>query len=70
MRHMPDDPPNPDLQAAESASRDPSPAVAEAQPRQWTSAAILGEGREALIEHVGAIYRLRLTASGKLILTK
>jgi hemin uptake protein HemP len=48
----------------------PSPAEGNAEPRQWTSAAILGEGREALIEHVGAVYRLRLTSSGKLILTK
>ncbi len=44
--------------------------VAAGETRQWTSAAILGNGREALIEHVGAVYRLRLTSSGKLILTK
>lgn len=53
---------------------EPSPIVSAvaptAEPRQWTSAAILGDGREALIEHVGAVYRLRLTSSGKLILTK
>jgi hemin uptake protein HemP len=46
------------------------PVAASAEPRQWTSAAILCGGREALIEHVGAVYRLRLTSSGKLILTK
>ena len=48
---------------------DASPA-ASAGPRRWTSAALLGDGREALIEHLGAVYRLRLTLSGKLILTK
>ena len=37
---------------------------------QWTSEALLGEGREALIEHSGSVYRLRLTSTGKLILTK
>jgi hemin uptake protein HemP len=37
---------------------------------QWTSESLLRGRREALIEHVGAIYRLRLTSSGKLILTK
>ena len=53
----------------------PTAAVQEAQQasgemRQWTSAAILGNGREALIEHVGAIYRLRLTSRGRLYLSK
>lgn len=43
------------------------PAVA---PTPWSSAVLLRGGREALIDHQGALYRLRLTASGKLILTK
>ena len=32
--------------------------------------AILQGGREAIIEHDGQDYRLRITANGKLILTK
>jgi hemin uptake protein HemP len=31
---------------------------------------ILGGGREAILEHDGQDYRLRITANGKLILTK
>lgn len=37
---------------------------------RWTSDTLLGQQREALIEHRGEHYRLRLTAAGKLILTK
>lgn len=66
MRRMLPEPPP--LAPTPAASPPTVPAACE--PRQWTSAAILGDGREALIEHVGAVYRLRLTSSGKLILTK
>jgi hemin uptake protein HemP len=69
MRFMSADPARPAL-AAVPAPQVPPPAAANGQPRRWTSAAILGDAREALIEHAGAVYRLRLTASGKLILTK
>jgi hemin uptake protein HemP len=31
---------------------------------------LLGGGREAILEHGGQDYRLRITANGKLILTK
>lgn len=31
---------------------------------------LIGEGREAVLLHEGAEYRLRLTSNGKLILTK
>ena len=31
---------------------------------------LVGAGREALIRHNGEFYRLRITAAGKLILTK
>jgi hemin uptake protein HemP len=67
MRRMSSaDVPRPDPTAVPvTAPLQPQPA-----PRQWTSEALLGSGREALIEHVGAVYRLRLTSSGKLILTK
>ncbi|NRF71617.1 hemin uptake protein HemP [Aquincola sp. S2] len=34
------------------------------------SASILGGGNEIEIDHHGAIYRLRITSLGKLILTK
>ncbi len=39
-------------------------------PRIIDSRHLLGDGREVVITHDGAEYRLRLTASGKLILTK
>ncbi|WP_341892953.1 hemin uptake protein HemP [Variovorax sp. YR752] len=45
------------------------PAAVPALPR-WSSTVLLGERREALIDHRGEQYRLRLTAAGKLILTK
>lgn len=37
---------------------------------QWRSEQLLGGASEARIAHGGAIYRLRLTMLGKLILTK
>lgn len=50
----------------------PPPAESVGAPPlpRWTSEALLGQQREALIEHRGEHYRLRLTAAGKLILTK
>jgi hemin uptake protein HemP len=45
-------------------------APAGTQPPTTTSQALLGNGSELLIEHHGAVYRLRLTSLGKLILTK
>jgi len=39
-------------------------------PQRLDSRALFGGGREVIIRHDGADYRLRLTASGKLILTK
>lgn len=38
--------------------------------RRITSRELLGEAQEIEISHAGQIYRLRLTALGKLILTK
>jgi hemin uptake protein HemP len=58
------------LPAGLPADRLPLAGMTGMAPRQWTSAALLGQGREALIDHVGSTYRLRLTSSGKLILTK
>ena len=63
----------------------PSAAPAEANPRstadahggahggvrkRLSSAALLQGGGEIEIDHAGAIYRLRITSLGKLILTK
>lgn len=46
----------------------PESAHANAAPRT-TSRALLGNGRELIIEHQGREYRLRVTQQGKLILT-
>lgn len=43
---------------------------ASSEPRRWSSADLLRGHREALIEHRGAVYTLRVTSMGKLILTK
>lgn len=37
---------------------------------RWTSAQLLQGQRQAELEHAGQVYRLSLTAQGKLILTK
>ena len=44
--------------------------AAGAKQRHWTSQQLLGNQAEAEITHAGTRYRLRLTALGKLILTK
>lgn len=54
-------------------SKPPSPApppAPAAQPPRWSSRVLLGGTQEAEIEHANIVYRLRLTALGKLILTK
>ncbi|MFT7724811.1 MAG: hemin uptake protein HemP [Roseateles sp.] len=55
--------------------RRPAVAHAAATPvppgrRSIDSATLLGHGSELLIHHHEQVYRLRLTAQGKLILTK
>lgn len=55
--------------AADSPPRPAHAGVPPALPRV-SSRELLGNGRELLIEHRGAWYRLRETALGKLILTK
>ena len=55
----PDDPSQPRTAAA---AREPPPRVKVAD--------LLGGAREAILEHDGQEYRLRITARGKLILTK
>jgi hemin uptake protein HemP len=44
-------------------------AVANEQRRRVSSAALLGNLRELVIEHNGREYRLRVTSQGNLILT-
>lgn len=41
-----------------------------AEPPRVKVSELLAGGREAILEHGGQDYRLRITASGKLILTK
>jgi hemin uptake protein HemP len=42
----------------------------KAQPPRFKVSELLGDAREAILEHGGADYRLRITANRKLILTK
>ena len=42
----------------------------QAERRRFDSQQLFGTGQEVEINHAGAIYRLRRTALGKLILTK
>jgi hemin uptake protein HemP len=44
--------------------------AAPREPRRVRSADLLGGGRTLLIEHEDKVYRLALTKSGKLILTR
>lgn len=49
----------------------PPPAAPRSdEARAIDSRQLFGDTREVLIEHHGALYRLRLTRAGKLILTK
>jgi len=43
---------------------------AAATSRRWRSAELFGAEHEVEIEHGAAVYRLRVTSLGKLILTK
>ena len=47
-----------------------APAAPAPAPRRIDSAALIGPGRELLIDHQQQVYRLRVTSQGKLILTK
>lgn len=49
---------------------DPVAANETAPPLLFTSEELLRGQREILIRHAGAIYRLRVTQNGKLILNK
>jgi hemin uptake protein HemP len=58
--------------AEERPPRDPTQTerAAPTRPVRVLVSEILGGGREAILEHDGQDYRLRITANGKLILTK
>ena len=62
----------PDAGERTSRVKDESEASPErgAKPRRLKVSELLGGEREAILEHGGQDYRLRITASGKLILTK
>lgn len=53
-----------------SRNIDKAPAAPRAKPRRLTTAELIGDARELVIEHAGDEYRLRITSNGKLILTK
>jgi hemin uptake protein HemP len=69
MAASPDDKP-PLPQAAGATAGMASSAPLPPLPPLVRSEQLFGRGTELRIEHRGAIYRLRLTALGKLILTK
>jgi hemin uptake protein HemP len=48
----------------------PPPPRSSGEPRRVKVSELLAGEREAILEHGGQDYRLRITASGKLILTK
>jgi hemin uptake protein HemP len=54
----------------ETSPRPPAAADASAPPRTMESAVLLQGAREVLILHGKDTYRLKLTGSNKLILTK
>jgi len=66
MSRVPDSPLPPaaaaDLAAAAGGRRAP--------PRRWSVAELCGPSGEAILEHNGEDYRLRVTSRGRLILTK
>lgn len=53
-----------------ASPREAAPSPAAAPPQRIASERLFGGASELLIEHRGAVYRLRRTALGKLILTK
>ncbi|WP_089417848.1 hemin uptake protein HemP [Vitreoscilla filiformis] len=64
-------PPPVDSPAHHAPPVEPAPHVrASAELPRWHSTELLAHGGEARILHGDQVYRLRLTALGKLILTK
>lgn len=60
----------PALQAGPPPADVPRPAEVSTSVPRLRSAELFGPHKEILIEHQAQLYRLRLTALGKLILTK
>lgn len=65
------------MTAARSGELEPAPARPDvapdhrpAEPRRWLVEALCGPEGEAVLVHRGEEYRLRVTARGRLILTK
>ena len=62
------------MQPSSSTPREVRPTALRGQaptvPKRLDSEALLAGAREVEIEHQGAVYRLKLTSLGKLILTK
>jgi hemin uptake protein HemP len=52
------------------ASKRADPQNAPERPPVFRTADMFAGGNEVIIEHCGAVYRLRQTSQGKLILTK
>ena len=48
----------------------PAPTMSSPACRRLDSRDLFGSGKELVIDHLGASYRLHLTRQGKLILTK
>ena len=60
----------PALARASTPEERPAVPMAAAGGRRWRSAELFGKDQEVEIVHGQAVYRLRLTSLGKLILTK
>ncbi len=60
-------------QAAAASAAEPLPGAAQPLKSNWpvlSSASLMGDSSCVHIEHAGSLYVLRITRSGKLILTK
>lgn len=58
------------MQNPDAGHRVSAPRSDTAEPPIWPIETLIGTGREALIRHDAQLYRLRITAQNKLILTK
>ncbi len=58
------------LPAGDAPNRRPAAARKPGQPRRVAVETLMRDAAEVILVHRGADYRLRITANGKLILTK
>lgn len=63
-------PQSPDSSSKPDPDADPKGTAASTTIRSYDVSELLGGNREVILTHDGAEYRLRVTAKGKLILTK